>query len=238
MKVMNSTAIDGEYMLWYPLRSRYIRIYCHNMTEKPSEYLTLPAGGSSNYIYKGSSSYSAAWGKSCRGEFSKVRLLLTHPLRILRSDVTFMATNDPTCSPLLVDDGRSTTIEGYGGAGGCGGDGAGTGQFHIDLSNTFFKVPGNIYWIVQGDHPRMSRYMKSNDGQLIFGSCGGYCGACNPSSGKYIPLDLPGNYFSWLSQNVLCLTSVSELTGLTLSHLSWRGWIPPPPLEGLSLITP
>ena len=33
--------------------------------------------------------------------------------------------------------------------------------------------------------------MKSSNGQLMFGLCGGYCGACNPSSRKHIPLDLP-----------------------------------------------
>ena len=192
--MMNSAARDGEYRLWYPLKSRYITIYCHNMKGEPSEYLTLPAGGSSNYIYKGSSSDSTSWGKPCRGEFSKVRLMLTQPLGILRSDITFMTTNDPKCSPLLRDDGNPTMIDGYGGAGGCGGIGGSTGEFHIDLSGTLFKVPGNISWIVEGNYPKMRRYMKSNDGQLIFGLCGGYCGVCNPSSGKYVPLDLPGNY--------------------------------------------
>ena len=114
------------------------------MTGNPSEYLKLPAGGASNYIYKGTPGNSASWGKPCRGEFNKVRLILTYPLKILRSKVTFMVKSDPKCSPLLRNNGKPTAIEGYGGAGDCTGIGASIGEFHVNLSGTLFKIPSKI----------------------------------------------------------------------------------------------
>ena len=158
------------------------------MTGNPSEYLTLPAGGASNYIYKGSPSNSERWGKPCRGEFNKVRIVLRHPIRIVRSDITFMKTDKPNCSPLLQGDGDSTRINGYGGAGDC--KFGYTGKFQINLSGTLFKIPSKISWKAEGYQSQVWKMNRSIDGKTVSVSCGGYCGRCNPSSGDYIPLDL------------------------------------------------
>ena len=205
VKMINSAARDGEYELWYPRNSTFLKIFCHNITGAPTEYLTLPAGGATNYVYKGGPSNSPTWGKSCRGEFSKVRLLLTNPLRILRSDTTFMTTDEPDCSPLLRNNGDPTQINGYGGAGGCSGIGTSTGKFQIDLSGTFYRVRSNVSWKIEGwkdGDPRIREFMKSSDGKNISAFCGGYCGWCNPSTGKYIPLILIGIYLQFF-HNVL-----------------------------------
>ena len=60
------------------------------MIVNPTEYLTLAAGAVSNYIYKGVPSNARNWGKECLGKFSKVRLVLSNPIKILRSDISFM----------------------------------------------------------------------------------------------------------------------------------------------------
>ena len=188
VKIMNSSAKDGEYKLWYPKQSVYLKIYCYNMSGNPSEYLTLPAGGASNYIYKGKG--DQAYAGSCRGEFSKVRLILTSPVKILRTDTTFMRTTGSKCSPL-----RSNEIIGYGSAGGCSESRGTTGKFNIDLSGTLYQVPFDLAWQAAGFHPKMEDFRKSSDGKTISASCGGFCGFCNPSTGNHIPLDLPGNWF-------------------------------------------
>ena len=186
--MMNSTSKDGEYELWYPETSVYLKIYCYNMTGNPSEYLTLPAGGISNYIYKGDPRNSETWGQPCRGEFSKVRLILTNPIRILRSDTTFMKTDKPKCSPLFQSDGKPIGINGYGGAGDC--HGGWQGNFKIDLSGTPFKIPDDVWWKTGGSLAKVRRSVKYNNGKTVSAYCGGYCGSCVPSSGDVIPLDL------------------------------------------------
>ena len=189
---IDPAATDGEYKLWYPSDAMYIKIYCHNMASTPSEYLTLPAGGTSNFIYKGGG--GSAWGEVCRGSFSKVRLVLTSPLQIKREDIAFMATSSSTCSPLnrLPVSTVSTDISGFGGATSC--NYAASGQFKIDLSGTFYKIPDTVSWRLKGHSEVMANYFKSSDGQIVSANCGGGCGFCNPSSGTtYIPLELTGN---------------------------------------------
>ena len=179
---MNPTASDGEYEVWHHKYSVFISIYCHNMSGNPLEYLTLPAGGASNYVYRGK------WRKPllapCRGEFSKVRLLLTYPLKIFRNDTTFMKTIGSKCFPYV----------GYGGAKDCEAPYSITGKFSIDLSGTPYRIPDTVSWSPKGFSAKMSNYIKSNDGQRISANCGGDCGDCNPSSGKYLPLEFKSNY--------------------------------------------
>ena len=186
VKLMDKTSKDGEFTLWYSNKSIYIKVYCHNMTGDPSEYLSLPAGGATNYIYKGSRSNSATWGNPCRGRFNKVRLILAQSIKILRSDTTFMTTDDQKCSPL------SSYIKGYGAAGDC--VWGSSGEFKIDLSGTPYKIPNAVSWASEGYQNRMKSFVKSSDGKTVSAFCGGYCGSCNPLSGKYIPLDFSGSY--------------------------------------------
>ena len=187
---MNSTAQDGEYKLWYPEKSVYLNIYCHSMTGNPTEYLALPAGAASNYIHKGVPSNARNWGRQCLGKFSKVRLVLSNPIKILRSDITFMEKDDPNCNPLTPH--HPGAMIGYGSAAGCNNGNWPSGYFKIDLSGTQYRIPSNVTWINTGYRKRMEQYVKSENGKTVSARCGGYCGACNPSSGEYIPLDLTG----------------------------------------------
>ena len=192
---MKATERDTEYKLWYPSMSLYFDVYCHNMNGSPSEYLTLPAGGASNYIYKGKPWYNMAWyGKPCRGEFSKVRLVLTDRLKILRTDTTFMTKDNPRCSLLLDGNGHKSTITGYGATKDCYVRRRPTGKFKIDLTGNIFRIPNDVTWKAIGYKPTMEMFIKSSDGKSISASCGGECGGCVPSSGEYIPLDLSGNF--------------------------------------------
>ena len=197
IKMIDSNARDGGYKLWYPMSSVWIEIYCHNMTGKPVEYLTLPAGRETNYIYKGQAHSFPPWGSPCRGEFSKVRLILTYQPKIHRTDATFMTTNDPQCSPFTPHD-RTDIIDGYGSASDC--SWGNFGNFSIDLSGTIFHVPKIIEWRAYGYQSQMKNYWKSSDGKMVSATCGGYCGNCRPvSEGKYLPLNLTGRF--------LCITT-------------------------------
>ena len=193
IKRMHPDAQDGEYVLWYSKCTLYIKIYCYNMMANPSEYLTLPAGKRRNYIYKGNGSYPS-WGAPCRGEFSKVRLVLTYPPKILMKDKTFMTTNHQQCSPSGHD--GIAGIDGYGIAGDCSGPKGTTGNFSIDLSGTFVRISKNTTWEETGWEPSMKNYINSDNGQVVSANCGGYCGRCIPTSGEtYLPLDLRGDHF-------------------------------------------
>ena len=180
---MNPSATDGEYEVWHRRYSVFINIYCHNMSKNPLEYLTLPAGGTSNYVYRGK------WKElsPCRGEFSKVRFLLTYPFKILRNDTTFMKTIGSICLPYV----------GYGGAKDCKAEYSHTGKFSIDLSGTPYRIPDAVTWSSVGWCAAMSNYIKSNDGQKVSANCGGRCGECCPSSGEYLPLEFKSNYLSF-----------------------------------------
>ena len=209
--MINLNARDGEYKLWYPGGSTYLKIYCHNMTGSPTEYLTLPAGGISNFIYKGDKNPEYTWvklGIPCRGEFSKVRLLLTYPPKIVRNDITFMtrkilqnngtftATNASGCLLFSHTNRRIlySSIKGYGGAGDCSCEFCATGKFKIDLSGTPFRIPKTVLWNKWGYKSGIKYFMQRYD-QIVSATCGGSCGGCEPTSGgEYLPLELAGSY--------------------------------------------
>ena len=219
VKMISLNARDGEYNLWYPRGSTYLKIYCHNMIGSPTEYLTLPAGEASNFIYKGKKNPSYTWvnyGMPCRGEFSKVRLLLTYPPKIVRNDTTFMTRkilqNNGTFTTAsasvcwlfsYIQRGiRLFTIEGYGGAGDCLGSFSATGKFKIDLSGTLFRIPKTVLWKKNGYKTKIKDFMQLTD-QIVSATCGGYCGGCNPASGRvHLPLELTGSYLYSYFYNV------------------------------------
>ena len=186
------------------------------MNKNPSEFLTLPAGRENNYIEKGKGDNInkwVKWGKPCRGEFSKIRIILKDPpclgcVRVDRKDVTFMTT-DSKCSPLKREDGRPTDNSGFGGASGCYWRHHATGKFNIDLSDTMWRIPESVSWKAKGYMPAMKNFKMSADRQRVSAICGGHCGGCTPSSGEqYLPLEfavLKGNCL--VSAPVLCLTA-------------------------------
>ncbi len=71
VKIQNETAGDGEYFLILEPNT-FAKIYCHNMSSSPVEYIKLVAGTSSNYaVYYHGYCDSNMRGKS---EFSMIRL--------------------------------------------------------------------------------------------------------------------------------------------------------------------
>ena len=161
------------------------------MTTNPSEYLVLPAGEESNFICKGKGVKPETYGPPCCGSFSKVKLIITNKLRIIRTDTTFMTTNGSNCSLL-----REKEIEGYGSAGGC--FKSTTGKFKINLSGTPYRIPADVVWIHEGWNSKIANYHKSIDRRIVSADCGGQCGFCNPTSGStYLPLELTGSYFNF-----------------------------------------
>ena len=191
IKIKNPAALDGEYEIWFSKNSTYLRIYCHNMTTNPSEYLVLPAGGESNFICKGKGVHPETYGPPCCGSFTKVRLIITNKLQIIRTDTTFMTSSDSNCFQL-----KEKGIHGYGSAGGC--FGSTTGKFKIDLSGTPYSIPVDVVWIHKGWNPNIANYHKSIDRRIVSADCGGQCGVCNPTSGStFLPLELTGSYFNF-----------------------------------------
>ena len=157
------------------------------MAVTPYEYLTLPAGESSNYICKG---IGPIWyGIPCCWNYRRVRLIFNGTsIYILRADRRFITTSASGCLAT-----RGHEIAGYGSAGGC--NSSATGEFKIDLTGTVFRIPGNAFWIPGGARKKIANFSKSDDGQIVSARCGGNCGGCNPSSGPtYLPLDLTCSY--------------------------------------------
>ena len=190
IKLKKFAALDGEYDLWYSSNSTYIKIYCHNMSVDPTEYLSLPAGGESNYICKGEGSNPAKYGPPCCGKFRKVRLIITSIIQILRTDTTFMTPSDSNCSPLT-----AKAIIGYGSAGGC--NKVANGNFKIDLTGTLHRISMNVSWVSQGYQPKFTNYHISSNGRIVSAYCGGHCGHCNPTSGYTLPLELADKVHSY-----------------------------------------
>ncbi|CAH8494605.1 unnamed protein product [Schistosoma turkestanicum] len=62
------------------------------------------------------------------------------------------------------------------------------GQFQIDLRGTNFKVSVKTRWTVNKITDGVSHIHRLQDGQLIFGRCGGNCTGCWPQSGLFLEL--------------------------------------------------
>ncbi|KAH8877727.1 A disintegrin and metalloproteinase with thrombospondin motifs 20 [Schistosoma japonicum] len=62
------------------------------------------------------------------------------------------------------------------------------GQFQIDLRGTNFKVSVKTQWTVNKHSDGVSHIHRLQDGQLIYGRCGGQCTGCWPQSGLFLEL--------------------------------------------------
>ncbi|CAH8534520.1 unnamed protein product [Schistosoma curassoni] len=60
------------------------------------------------------------------------------------------------------------------------------GQFQIDLRGTNFKVSVKTRWIINKINDGVSHIHRLQDGQLIYGRCGGHCTGCWPQTGLFL----------------------------------------------------
>ncbi|XP_077545938.1 ADAM metallopeptidase with thrombospondin type 1 motif A isoform X1 [Haemaphysalis longicornis] len=183
---------DGEQKLY--VRGRLVSVYCARMnTSAPQEYISLDSGESNNYseVYgkrlrrPDECPYGGARVDHCEcfddypaalTTFSKVSFNIT-TLQVNRLDFTFSRTlhGVPT---------------GFGGSGDCYSRAqCPQGRFSLSLSGTDFTVSADTKWVTQGTHTYHS-VRRLQEGQIIQGRCGGYCGQCFPDPTVGLLLDV------------------------------------------------
>ncbi len=164
IKQTDPEAKDGEYDIFiHQNESLPLTVYCHNMTDIPTAYLTL-ATNSENQNF---SSIVVA-GETIRTDFSKIRINLAS-LTIDRTDYTFAA--------LAEDAPTEQKIRDYGSAIGCDRTGAGgsVGIANIDLSGTPFALDDSVQFVIRGNDASGEMNI-SNDRKMADLSVTGNCG--------------------------------------------------------------
>ncbi|XP_071450367.1 A disintegrin and metalloproteinase with thrombospondin motifs 20 [Hetaerina americana] len=186
---------DGEYRL--TVGGISVSIYCHDMTSSltPKEYLTLTTGERENFsefydrrLLKPNSCPDGGLrrddcectidsnGKGGLTAFSRVRINITS-MRINTEDMTFARQLHGARVP-------------YGEAGDCYSSlDCPQGRFSINLKGTGLRVHSSMEWEGRGSGASV-HVSRKDDGQLVVGKCGGYCGACHPAGAPWIALDI------------------------------------------------
>uniref|UniRef100_A0A0K8VCK3 A disintegrin and metalloproteinase with thrombospondin motifs 9 n=2 Tax=Bactrocera latifrons TaxID=174628 RepID=A0A0K8VCK3_BACLA len=177
---------DDEYTIY--VRSRARRVYCHNMSSSPKEYLTVNhlENYSIYYDYKTSEpnkcppesrnrEFRDNSTSSGRTNFRKIRINLPD-LRVIENDFTFAET---VGTPQL-----------FGSAGDCYNRNkeCPQGDFSINLEKTGFHIRAGARWDTFGHSVIMKvsiPFDTSTVSRRAF--CGGYCGRCQLShAGLYL----------------------------------------------------
>lgn len=183
---------DGEQELH--VRGRKVTVYCARMnTSSPQEYISLESGESNNYsevygkrlVHPDECPYGGARVDNCncvddypasRTIFFKVSFNITS-LRVNRHDFTFSRTQH----------GHPT---GFGESGDCYSRvHCPQGRFSLSLAGTHFSVAPSSTWVAQGPHA-VANVRRLQEGQIIQGQCGGYCGKCVPDPTTGLLLDV------------------------------------------------
>ncbi|XP_078339581.1 A disintegrin and metalloproteinase with thrombospondin motifs 9-like isoform X1 [Crassostrea virginica] len=183
---------DDTYSLL--VKRRILQIYCKNMRKQPLEYVTLTAGNNFAEIYglklqrPNNCPYNGTRPDTCtecRGNlykeagnttYTKIRIDLTS-LKIITNDSTFTMGSYGKTIPF------ATAGDCYSSQGQCP-----QGQFSINLAGTGFIVSQNTSWTLSG--PSASKNIQIlNDGEVVQGQCGGYCGRCLPDPSTGLQLD-------------------------------------------------
>lgn len=108
--------------------------------------------------------------------YTKIRIDLTS-LKVITNDSTFTTGSYGKTIPF------ATAGDCYSSQGNCP-----QGRFSINLAGTGFIVSQNTSWSLKG--PSASKNIQIlNDGELVRGQCGGYCGQCVPDPGSGLQLD-------------------------------------------------
>ncbi|CAN8005516.1 unnamed protein product, partial [Ixodes pacificus] len=63
------------------------------------------------------------------------------------------------------------------------------GRFSLNLAGTDFVVADATKWVTQGPHA-VIKLRRLQEGQIIQGQCGGYCGTCFPDPTRGLLLDV------------------------------------------------
>ncbi|XP_011434412.3 A disintegrin and metalloproteinase with thrombospondin motifs 9 isoform X1 [Magallana gigas] len=182
---------DDTYSLL--VNRRILQIYCKNMRKEPLEYVSLTADNfaevyglklqrPNNCPNNGTRPKNC---KECRSNlykeagnttYTKIRIDLTS-LKVITNDSTFTTGSYGKTIPF------ATAGDCYSSQGNCP-----QGRFSINLAGTGFIVSQNTSWSLRG--PSASKNIQIlNDGELVRGQCGGYCGQCVPDPGSGLQLD-------------------------------------------------
>ncbi|KAL9889384.1 ADAM metallopeptidase with thrombospondin type 1 motif A isoform 2-T2 [Glossina fuscipes fuscipes] len=178
---------DREYTIY--VRSMPKKIYCHDMSTSPKEFVTVNA--TENYsIYYDNKTYhpdkcppesrdlefSDKSSNPGRTSFRKIRIDLT-TLRIDENDFTFAESR-----------GRPQS---YGSAGDCYNrrKNCPQGDFSINLEHTGFHLRHGTVWEPYGHHVVMKE-SSSNSRMSYRALCGGWCGGCRIAGNSALYLDV------------------------------------------------
>ncbi|KAL7727530.1 hypothetical protein ACLKA6_000090, partial [Drosophila palustris] len=178
---------DGEYSL--QVRSRQVRVYCHQMNSvMPKEYITVEPQENYSIYYE----YKTRYIDSCppesraheyinaqnsgRTHFSKLRLNISE-LRIVENDFEFAESRG--------------NRQALGSAGDCYNRkmNCPQGDFSISLQRTGFAMRPGTVWNTYGSQAVMKRTSGFDTSALTRRAfCGGFCGRCSisASSGLYV----------------------------------------------------
>ncbi|KAH8265475.1 hypothetical protein KR038_008664 [Drosophila bunnanda] len=174
LREMHGIDKDGEYQL--EVRSRLVRVYCHEMrSHSPREYVNVDPQENYSIYYE----YRTQLTNSCppesrsheylndqnsgRTHFSKLRLNITD-LRILDNDFEFAQSR-----------GQPQKL---GSAGDCYNRNrqCPQGDFAINLEKTDFTMRPGTVWSTHGQSAVMKQF--DNTAVMRRAFCGGYCGGC------------------------------------------------------------
>ncbi|KAH8295114.1 hypothetical protein KR018_007268, partial [Drosophila ironensis] len=180
---------DGEYEL--EVRSRLVRIYCHQMTSRtPREYVTVDQQENYSIYYE----YRSKLTNSCppesraheyyndqnsgRTHFAKLRLNITD-LRVMDNDFEFSESR-----------GQAQKL---GSAGDCYNRNGQCpqGDFAINLEGTGFTMRPGTVWTTHGQSAVMKKISGFDDTTVSRRAfCGGYCGGCYIATNSGLYLDV------------------------------------------------
>ncbi|KAH8313711.1 hypothetical protein KR067_010642, partial [Drosophila pandora] len=189
LKEMHGVYKDGEFEL--ELRSRMVRIYCHDMASRtPKEYITVDPQENYSIYYE----YRSKLTNSCppasraheyyndqnsgRTHFSKLRLNITD-LRVVDNDFQFAESRG--------------LAQKLGSAGDCYNRNGQCpqGDFSINLERTGFTMRPGTQWSTHGQYAvmkRISEFETTAVSRRAF--CGGYCGGCYIATNSGLYLDV------------------------------------------------
>ncbi|KAJ8302105.1 hypothetical protein KUTeg_021092 [Tegillarca granosa] len=167
LKQQTSIRHDDTYSLL--VQGRLLQVFCKNMRKKrPLElrrHANCPYNGTraDNCTACRRTQYKEAGNTS----YSKIRLDIMS-LKIQTTDITYATTHGGKNIPF------GTAGDCYSSQGFCP-----QGRFSINLSGTGLVVSKNTTWTLHGRNvSKRIEYLQ--DGALVRGVCGGYCGVCSP----------------------------------------------------------
>ncbi|CAK8698557.1 unnamed protein product [Clavelina lepadiformis] len=193
LQTQHRVTTDGEYFL--KMKGKMIKIYCKDMhTSRPSEYVTLVRGSDENFseiygyrlINPDTCPMNGTRDENCachrdypaegRTSFEKVRFEIA-TMRIIASDFSFATTKHGKPVP-------------FGVAGDCySRNNCPQGTFQINLKGTGLVVSASTRWRSYGNNA-VRKTHRSHSGDIVVGTCGGYCSRCQADPITGLRLDL------------------------------------------------